>query len=82
MKKFNGTVVELLDNSEFIAQFEAARHGDFAAGGPGATSRKELIERISQAQFVIYTESRAMAHWLKLLDGAAGLDEKGVSEKV
>ena len=74
-----------MDNSEFIDQFEAARHTDFAAGGPGVLGRKELIElieRISQAQFVIYTESRAMAHWLKLLESTTALDEKSVPDKV
>ena len=76
MKTFNGTITELLDNSEFIEQFEAARHADFVTGGPDAISRKELMEKIAEAQHITYTGSRALAHWLKLLDGMLALDEK------
>jgi hypothetical protein len=76
MKTFNGTITELLDNSEFIEQFEAARHAEFAAGGAGTISRKELMEKIAEAQYIAYTGSRALAHWLKLLDGMLALDEK------
>jgi len=81
MDKFTGTIAELLNNDTFIDQFEAARHADFALVGPGAISRKELMEKIAEAQYVTYTASRALAYWLKQLDDMLALDERAGADR-
>ena len=76
MEKFAGTIAELLNNDTFIDQFEAARHADFAHVGTAAISRKELMEKITEAQYVTYTASRALAYWLRQLDDMLAQDER------
>ena len=81
MEKFTGTIAELLNNDTFIDRFEEARHADFAVGGQGAISRKELMEKIAEAQYITYTGSRALAYWLQKLDDLLALDEQAGADK-